>query len=59
MGSNNRLIKDSKKIRLNSDDLPLGHKFKINSMTTVIKTVVKKNNVFYSQIALNICTYEI
>ena len=25
---NNKLIKDSKKIRLNSDDLSLGHKFK-------------------------------
>ena len=39
---NNKLIKDSKKIRLNSGDLPLGHKFKINSMTIVIKALVKK-----------------
>ena len=27
----------AKKIRLNSGDLPLGHKFKINSMTIVMK----------------------
>ena len=43
---NNKLIKDSKNIRLNSDDLPLGHKFKIKNMTIVIKAVVKKMMYF-------------
>ena len=43
---NNKIIKDSKKIRLSSDDLPLGHKLKINSMTIVIKAIVKKNMYF-------------
>ena len=56
---NNKIIKDNKKIRLSSDDLPLGHKLKINSMTIVIKAIVKKKNVFHPQILLNSCTYEI
>ena len=43
---NNKIIKDSKKIRLSSDDLPLGHKLKINSMTIVIKAIVQKNMYF-------------
>ena len=40
--NNGRVLKDSKKIRLNSDDLPLGYKIKINSITIVIKAIVKK-----------------
>ena len=40
--NNSWLIKDSKKIRLNSDDLPLGRKFKINNIVIVIKAVIKK-----------------
>ena len=39
---NNKTIKDIKKIRLNSDDLPLGLKFEIKNITIVIKAVVKK-----------------
>ena len=38
----NKTIKDIKKIRLNSDDLPLGLKFEIKNITIVIKAVVKK-----------------
>ena len=56
---NNKTIKDIKKIRLNSDDLPLGLKFEIKNITIVIKAVVKKNNVYYPQISLNNCTYKV
>ena len=57
--NNGGMIKDIKKIRLNGDELPLGHKFKINNITIVIKAVVKKDNVYYPQISLNNCTYEV
>ena len=53
------VLNDTKKIRLNGDALPLEHKFKINNMTIVIKAVVKKDCVYYPQISLNNCTYEI
>ena len=56
---NGGVLKDSKKIRLNSDDLPSGYKLKINSITIVIKAVVKKNNVFYPQISLHNCVYKV
>ena len=57
---NNKTIKDIQKIRLNSDDLPLGLKFEIKNITIVIKAVVKKNDVYYPpQISLNNCTYEV
>ena len=39
---NNKTIKDIKKIKLSSDELPLGLKFKIKNITIVIKAVVKK-----------------
>ena len=52
------LIKDSTKIRLNSDDLPLGHEFKINTVTIVVTMVVEKDNKFYPQISLNYCSYD-
>ena len=38
----NKTIKNNKKIRLNSDDLPSGSKFKISTITIVIKSIVKK-----------------
>ena len=53
-----KTIKDSKKIRLNSDDLPSGNKFKINTITIVIRAIIKKDNNYYPQISLNICTYK-
>ena len=55
----NKLIKDNKKIRLNSDDLPSGNKFKISTITIVIKSIVKKDSKYYPQISLNNCTYKI
>ena len=36
----NKIIKDNKKTRLNSDDLPSGNKFKISTITIVIKSIV-------------------
>ena len=55
----NKIIKDNKKNRLNSDDLPSGNKFKISTITIVIKSIVKKNDKYYPQISLNNCTYKI
>ena len=49
----NIVIKDSKKIRLNSDDLPSGNKSKISTITIVIKSIVKKDGKYYPQISLN------
>ena len=43
---NNKTRKDIKKIRLNSDELPLGLKFEIKSITIVIKAVVKKKMMY-------------
>ena len=36
-------MKDNKKIRLNSSDLPSGNQFKISTITRVIKSIVKKD----------------
>ena len=45
---NNKTIKDIKKIRLNSDELPLGLTFEIKNITIVIKAVVKKKRCILS-----------
>ena len=57
--NNGGIIKDIKKNRLNGDELPLEHKFKINNVTIVIKALVKKDDVYYPQISLNNRTYEV
>ena len=54
-----KVIKDSKKIRLSSDDLPSGNKFKISAITIVIKSIVKKDGKYYPQISLNNCMYKV
>ena len=56
---NNKTIKDIKKIKLSSDELPLGLKFEIKNIAIVIKAVIKKNDVHYPQISLNNCTYKV
>ena len=48
-----------KEIRLFDDDLPIGDVFKINSITIVIESLIEKDNIFYPEIALNLCSYEI
>ena len=40
-------------------DLPIGDVFKINSITIVIESLIEKDNIFYPEIALNHCSYEI
>ena len=55
----NKIIKDNKEIRLNSDDLPSGNKFKISTITIVIKSIVKNDSKYYPHISLNNCTYKI
>ena len=52
-------LKSSKEIRLFYDDLPIGHVFKIHSMTIVIKSLIENDNKFYPEISLNHCSYEI
>ena len=54
----NKIIKDNKKNRLNSDNLPSGNKFKISTITIVIKSMVKKDCKYYPQISLNNCTHK-
>ena len=57
-GVHGKIIK-CKEIRLFDDDLPIGYVFKINSITIVIKSLIGKDNIFYPEIALNHCSYEI
>ena len=53
-------LKSSKDIKLFAIyDLPIGHVFKIHSITIVIKSLIEKDNKFYLQISLNHCSYEI
>ena len=46
-------------IRLFNNELPIGYVFKINSITVIIASLIEKNNIFYPEIALNHCSYEI
>ena len=56
---NREIIKNSRKIRLNNDDLlPSRRKFIIHNITIVVKPIIKKDNAYYPQISLNSCTYE-
>ena len=57
-GGNDEL-KLHEKVRLFYNDFPVEHVFKILSITTVIKTLIEKNNKFYLEISLNHCLYEI
>ena len=57
-GGHDKIIK-CKEIRLFDNDLPIGYVFKINSITIVIESLIEKNNIFYPEIALNHCSYEI
>ena len=52
-------INSCKEIRLFYDDLPIGHVFKMHSLTVVIKSLIEKDNKFYPEISLNHCSYEI
>ena len=52
-------LKSCKEIRLFYDVLLIGHAFKINSMTIVIRSLIEKDSKFYPQISLNHFLYEI
>ena len=52
-------LKSSKEIRLFYNDLPIGYVFKIQSITIVIRSFIKKDNKFYPEISLNHCSYKI
>ena len=47
------------KVKLFYNDLPVEHVFKIPSITIVIKSLIEKNNKFYSELSINHCLYEI
>ena len=52
-------IRSCEEISLFNNELPIGYVFKINSITIVIELLIEKNNIFYPEIALNHCSYEI
>ena len=46
------------KIRLIDSNFPIEKIFKIYSITIVIKSLIKKDNKFYLELALNRCLFE-
>ena len=55
----NEELKLHEKIRLSDNNLPIEKIFKIPSIAIVIKSLIKKGNKFYLELALNHCLYEI
>ena len=53
------LVKDNKKVRLHSNDLPVNREFLINKLIIVVKSVVEWSGAFYLQISLNYCSYDV
>ena len=53
------LVKDNKKVRLHSNDLPVNREFLINKLIIVVKSVVEWSGAFYPQISLNYCSYDV
>ena len=51
-------LKLHEKIRLFDNDLPIEHVSKIPSITIVIRSLIEKNNKFFSELSLNHCFYE-
>ena len=58
-GRSDAFFKETKKFVLYDDDLPIDREFMINKITIVIKSVVEWKSVFYSQISLNYCSYDV
>ena len=52
-------LKLHEKIRLYHNDLPIKQVFKKNSITVVIKSLIEKNNKFYSELSINHCLYKL
>ena len=59
VGRSDGFMKDTKKITMYYDELPINREFLINKITIVIKSVVEWKNVFYPQISLNYCSYDV
>ena len=59
LNGGNGELKLHEKIRLFNNDLPIEHVFKIPSIAIVIRSLIDKNNEFYSELSLNHCLYEI
>ena len=59
VGRSDGFMKDTKKITMYYDELPVSREFVINKITIVIKSVVEWKNVFYPQISLNYCSYDV
>ena len=53
------LVKDNKKVRLHSNDLPVNCEFLINKLIIVVKSVVEWSGAFYPQISLSYCSYDV
>ena len=53
------LVKDNKKVRLHSNDLPVNREFLINKLIIAAKSVVEWSGAFYPQISLNYCSYDV
>ena len=58
IGGHSKII-NCEEIWLFDDDLSIGDVFKINSITIVIESLTEKDNIFYPEIALNHCSYDI
>ena len=54
----NRELMLHEKIRLIDSNFPIEKKFKIHSITIVIKSLIEKDNKFYLELALNRCLFE-
>ena len=55
----NALVKDTKKFIVYDNDLPIDREFVINKITIVIKSIVEWKGVFYPQISLKYCSYDV
>ena len=58
-GRKNIFVKDVNKFIVYDNDLPIDREFVINKITIVIKSIVEWKGVFYPQISLNYCSYEV
>ena len=52
-------LKLHEKIRLYYNDLSIKQVFKISSITVVFKSLIGKNNKFYSELSINHCLYKL
>ena len=59
VNNGNGVLKIHGKIVLSDSDIPTDKIIKISSVTIVIISLLKKDNKFYLELALNHCLYEI